>query len=180
VFGNATFLYGLGLIVFGVGIAWIVPDIFWPQPGAITSQTAMAQARSDLVYRTLVKGIGALMACAGVFLGIRRLMEFARFYEHARRLLREVYIRSHSADSLALADSMLQEVMARFGPAEGLLRAREELGIRLPYFRPGWDSPVAAGGPDSYADSNPTRSYGDGPSNPPYDGPTAAGPSAGA
>jgi Cdc6-like AAA superfamily ATPase len=79
-------------------------------------------------------GFGIIAVVTGVGLIIYRAMSAQRFLNHGRRLMRELYLRSATAQELSTADRLLQELLAVRGPSSALLRAREALAKEFPMF----------------------------------------------
>jgi hypothetical protein len=75
---------------------------------------------------------------------LRDLLTVQRFLEHARRLLREVYLKTRSAEALSTADTVLQEVLSAYGARVGMLRAREALAQRFPFLQTWRDAASAS------------------------------------
>jgi hypothetical protein len=122
--GRAEFIVDVVLIAAGIAMFFIAPDIF-------DKETRYRSGKYDVYYVCMRIGAVALFF-AGILFLIRAIIYAQRFYEHARRLLREVYLRLQEPEALNLADTTLQEVLARFGPREAMFRAREELAKRMP------------------------------------------------
>jgi hypothetical protein len=92
----------------------------------------------------LVRIGGSLLAVVAVLMVLRDLLTVQRFLEHARRLLREVYLKTRSAEALSTADTVLQEVLSAYGARVGMLRAREALAQRFPFLQTWRDAASAS------------------------------------
>ena len=135
--GRQSFLLVVILICASALLFFMAPELF-PDPVEKLSSNpyfSVGPTRSQLLfYRLLLRSVAVAGLVCGIFWLVRLVLNAQRFYEHARRLLRELYIRTQSAEDLTAADTLLQEVLAEHGPLRATLRAREVLAKRFSIF----------------------------------------------
>jgi hypothetical protein len=126
------FLLAVIMICAGIFLFFMASE-FFPDP-VETSYFSFNLARTMLFDRLLLRSFAGVLFICGIFSLATLMLDAQRFYEHARRLLRELYIRTQSAEDLTTADTLLQEVLAEYGPLRATLRAREVLAKRFSIF----------------------------------------------
>jgi Cdc6-like AAA superfamily ATPase len=140
VVGSSPFIVSALMAVAGVALWYFASDFVLVTFGLPTAD-GVALTNKELyeivqAHRLTIvaRFVGAALMLVGMFGVLREAVFVQRFLEHARRLLRELYIRTRSAQDLSRADSMLQEVLVIHGPRRGMLIAREVLAKAFPFF----------------------------------------------
>jgi hypothetical protein len=141
VVGSSQFIVSAIMGAAGIALVYFAADFVLAAFGIRATELRYASTDAELKEfmaanqrATFARTVGAFLVLFGMFGALRQAVFVQRFFEHARRLLRELYIRTRSAEDLSRADSMLQEVLTMHGPRRGMLIARETLSTAFEFF----------------------------------------------